>query len=626
MLDEELRRKLLPLRNDLARAADPDYDKKVPVHRLAKELNRSTQWVIRHSGGDRDEMNAHYRLSAEEEATVREAFRTETEPPPPIEESDPLVMTVAALAEELVLPKTDVVNEAIRRGLPPKKTRGTTLLSASEVDVLMDYFDDRWRWRKDHPLPYVPRPEGHIPFEVYERIDPDELAALETKGFLPSRTQLARHPDRRWPHVRRHAQDLQRQPQQSLTTPGSSTTTDIGSGPPPLAATPRPPMAPQRHVSATAAATADQLGPLKKVSPEPKAMALVPPKPESVLKLQTLMAASMVKREVEGGHYTGSDGSSSCFNAFSTQTSVGSAAVDALRQTLADFSPNQYVDLFDQLRAVLALDKRVAKEVGRHRGYSATNEDHARILDEVCQYKFGIFVYHDLGIRLGEQARRRPDLTLRKARSSLMRLRPMYMGLMTHMSRGRFIAWRVGEVWDLLEVRFEDMLDWLDGLANGEYIPLTTHRIDLESFDDLSSREKDTLKFMAEASENLRQGIHGVRSRKASIAAFGDNAADGPGLWTRSAAGRALGYRAAGTWLVPITITNGAVDTTLDEDFFSREDGKAPHQVRSFYRRPKGSAPNAPRTEFVQGHVRGGQGRGIYSDPKLLPSVTIKRH
>ncbi|WP_146067187.1 hypothetical protein [Arthrobacter sp. ZGTC212] len=338
------------------------------------------------------------------------------------------------------------------------------------------------------------------------------------------------------------------------------------------------------------------------------------------------MAAGLVKKEVEGGQHTGVP-PEPAFRAYPTTVSTGSTAVSDLQETLREFHPRMYATFFDQFRDVLEVDRRVARSIRSGNGFSATDPEHVRIISEICEYSYGIFAYWEMGSKIGRQARSLPLPTARKLKASLMKLRPMYMGVLTDLCHGRFLFWRVGKIWDLLEVRFEDMHDWLDGLAAGEYVALTTHHIPLGTeknlpvCTDLSLRDQDIVKFMSEAAQNLRQGVHGVRGRKATS---GAGALEPRRAGTMSSSvPRTLGYRPENTWLVPITITDGQVDTTLDEDFFSGFDDKKPHQVRSFYRRPKGSSPNTPRTEFVSGHVRGG--RGAFADMKLLPVVTIRR-
>jgi hypothetical protein len=368
-----------------------------------------------------------------------------------------------------------------------------------------------------------------------------------------------------------------------------------------------------------------QLSLKRALSTSSTSTALIPPKPASVAQLQNRMVIGPIKKEVEGGQHTGVS-PEPAFRAYRTTVSAGSSAVADLQETLREFHPRMYAAFFDQLRDVLEVDRLVAKTMRTETEFSATDPEHLRIINDVCEYSYGIFAYWEMGSKIGRKARSIPIPSAKRVKTALMNLRPMYKGVLTDLCHGRFVFWRVGKVWDLVEVRFDDVHDWLDGLADGEYVPLTTHHIplgDSKNLDapmGLSNRDQDIVKFMSEAAQNLRQGVHGVRGRKAT---------NGPtGLEPRrtgalaSSGARTLGYRPENTWLVPITITDGQVDTTLDEDFFSGFDDKKPHQVRSFYRRPKGSSPNAPRTEFVSGHVRGG--RGAFADMKLLPVVTIR--
>ena len=650
MLDKELRQKLQPLRDDLARVTDPEYDLKTPVYRLAKELNRSIQWVIRKAQDDVEDMHASYRLTVGQESNVREAHRRElaaAQGGP-----DTLSMTLSRLARDLMLPRVDVVKEVIRRGVPKDEATPRLMLYTSEVEVLLEFFGDRWKWRQAHPLPYVPRQDGTISFEAYERIRADEREELERAGFLPSRLELSRHPKRAWPEITKHFSQSQRQVVVPAPVPNKLAAADPSETVRPPAAGPKvaaTSAASPRVSLASATVFGPQNRPLRRPDPEagPKLLpqkttavavslirnrpkgsstALIPPKTADVVQLHARKAVGLINREVEGGAHTGIF-PEPAFRTYRTTVASGTAAAADLQETLKEFHPRMYATFFDQFRAVLNLDRKIAKTMRNQKGYSATNPEHVRIINEVCEYSYGIFAYWEMGSKIGRTARSLPLPSAKKVKNALVKLRPMYMGVLTDLCHRRFVFWRVGEIWDLLEVRFDDVHDWLDGLAAGEYVPLTTHHIPLGNYKnlvtptDLSNRNQDIVKFMSEAAQNLRQGVHGVRGRKAieGTAGKGSGTVGTPA----SSAPRTLGYRPENTWLVPITITNGQVDTTLDEDFFSGFDDKKPHQVRPFYRRPKGSAPNAPRTEFVSGHVRGG--RGAFADMKLLPVVTIRR-
>ncbi|UWX96797.1 hypothetical protein N2K95_14320 [Arthrobacter zhaoxinii] len=649
MLEKELRQKLQPLRDDLARATDPEYDEKAPVHRLAKELNRSIQWVIRKSGGDAEEMHASYRLTTAQESHVREAHRQELTVPEG--HPDSLSMTLSRLARDLMLPRIDVINEVILRGVPREEATPTLMLYTSEVQVLLEFFGKRWKWRQDHPLPYTPSADGRISFETYERIRQDERESLEREGLLPSRLELSRHPKREWPQIIEHSQRLKSQPPlptatRNVSTASASSSVNVlslasgGESQKPAAKSGKPfgkngipaksalrSPDPEAAVKLALSHDAHAAGRVKRLQIAAATnTALTPPKPASVAQLQNRKVVGLIQKEVEGGQHTGLS-PEPAFRTYRTTVSAGSTAVADLQETLKEFHPRMYATFFDQFRDVLAVDRLVARTMRAGRGFIATDPEHVRIINEVCEYSYGIFAYWEMGSRIGRKARSLPLPSAKKVKTALVKLRPMYMGVLTDLCHRRFVFWRVGKIWDLLEVRFDDVHDWLDGLATGEYVPLTTHHIPLGNYKnvaactDFSNRDQDIVKFMSEAAENLRQGVHGVRGKKAtnSAAAFEPRTTGASG----SSGQRTLGYRPENTWLVPITITNGQVDTTLDEDFFSSPDDMKPHEVRSFYRRPRGSSPNAPRTEFVSGHIRGG--RGAFADMKLLPAVTIGR-
>lgn len=555
------------------------------------------------------------------------------------------MMTLRALAAELEIPHQDLFDEVVRRGAPWDTAERRFSLVEKEVALLRKHFADRSRSRRINPLMYRPSPTGKITFETYERIPPRQLDELTRAGFLPSRRALAQNPDRDWPQILghfRHLRDLQQLAQGRRSTDAGTS----GVGPSAPGSTARSSSGPQvsspregsksQHVGPAGPRTSSSAQP-DHVASSPLSMkgirsaattntALIPPKPASVAQLQSRTVVGLLNKEVEGGKHTGVP-PEPAFRTYRTTVSAGSSAVADLQETLREFHPRMYATFFDQFRDALEVDRRVVRTMGPGKGFSATDLEHIRIMSEICEYSFGIFAYWEMGSKIGRRSRNLRLPSANKVKAALMNLRPMYKGVLTDLCHGRFVFWRVGDIWDLVEVRFDDVHDWLDGLAAGEYVPLTTHHIPLgnsRSFvtpTDLSNRDQDIVKFMSEVAQNLRQGVLGVRGRKATN---GSAAVEPQRAGTMSSSGpRTLGYRPENTWLVPITITDGQVDTTLDEDFFSTPDDKKPHQVRSFYRRPKGSSPNAPRTEFVNGHVRGG--RGVFADLRLLPAVTINR-
>lgn len=624
LLDKELRDKLQPLLKGLIPASDPTATTEIVADKPSRQGQRTPEWVTRVRGSG---MAPGQRMG---DALEERGGQEQPAHAPPQSQSDernnPLASTIEELAVEIGVPTSDVLHAAVQQGLPRSEARPSLTLYASEVDILLGFFAERWKWRQDHPIEYQPSADGRISFETYERIRLSERERLEREGFLPSRKQISRQPLRAWPQILRHQTHAKKQvtsaalagkvtqipPTMSPLSTSRMTRAAVSSGKLLLESQIRAidsPASPKKIQVAAATNTA-----------------LIPPKPASVAELQSRKAAGMIKKEVEGGQDTGLS-SEPAFRTYSTTVSAGSTAVADLQETLREFHPRMYATFFDQLRHVLEVDRLVARTMSPGKGFSATDPEHVRIISEVCEYKYGIFAYWEMGARIGRQARSHPLPSTRKLKTALMNLRPMYKGVLTDLCHGRFVFWRVGEIWDLVEVRFDDVHDWLDGLADGEYVPLTTHHIPLGdnktlvSPVNLSNRNQDIVKFMSEAAQNLRQGVHGVRGRKATNGAAALEPRRAGGLV--SSGPRTLAYRPENTWLVPITIADGQVDTTLDEDFFSGFDDKKPHQVRPFYRRPKGSSPNAPRTEFVSGHVRGG--RGAFADMKLLPTVAIRR-
>lgn len=308
------------------------------------------------------------------------------------------------------------------------------------------------------------------------------------------------------------------------------------------------------------------------------------------------------------------------FSPFPTPTSIGSSLVPKMKAVLDPMSPMSYAKFFSLMRALLALDAKIGREIGNQTGYLATNRQHADIIDAVCKYGFGMFAYEHAGKRLSKRASSKPNPTREKAIESLMRLRPMYQGLLTDMFNQRFVTWRVGEVWDFVEFRFEDMRDWLHGLETGNYVPLTTHITRVSGSSRLPSRDAALIKYMIQAADNLREGNTQRASTPISATRTGNSRESASSSGSPGVKARSLGYRAAQTWLVPICVVDGTVETSLDRDFFTGGP-LSPHQVRSFYRRPKGSGLNALKTEFVSGHTRGG--KGMFHNPDLLPSVTV---
>lgn len=449
------------------------------------------------------------------------------------EQTNPLTSTIGELAEEIAVPVTDVLNSAVLHGLPRSEARPSLTLYASEVEILLGFFAERWKWRQDNPIEYRPSSDGHISFETYERIPKAERVKLTADGFLPHLWELIKSPNRSWPHVKRHA--LSR-------------------------------------------------------SPEPQ-------------------KASVLEVPAARPH----------FKPFSTPTSVGSSLIPKMKSVLDPMSPMGYAKFFSLMRALLALDAKIGREIGNQSGYISTNRQHADIIDAVCKYGFGMFAYEPAGRRLEKRAKSKPNPTKAKAIESLMRLRPMYQGLLTDVHHQRFVTWRVGEVWDFVEFRFEDMRDWLHGLETGQYVPLTTHITKVDGTSPFTSRGAALINYMIQASENLREGnAQRTQGRSSRSTKSGEGRSNGRGSSTSN--NRSVGYRAVNTWLVPINVVEGQVETELDRDFF-KGSPPAPHQVRSFYRRPKGSGPNALKTEFVSAHTRGA--KSLFHEPALLPSVTI---
>ncbi|MBP3042422.1 hypothetical protein J2M54_02530 [Arthrobacter sp. zg-ZUI227] len=542
------------------------------------------------------------------------------------ERNNPFASTIDELAVEIGVPISDVLHAAVQEGLPRSEARPSLALYASEVDILLGFFAERWKWRQDHPIEYQPSADGRISFETYERIRLSERERLERGGFLPSRKLISRQPLRAWPQILRHQTHAKKQVT-SAALAGKVTQIPPTVSPLSTSRMARAAVSPSKQPPANQIRVTSSTTPPKKLQAAAATnTALIPPKPASVLQLQNRQVVGLINKEVEGGQHTGVS-PEPAFRTYRTTVSAGSAAVADLQETLREFHPRMYATFFDQFRDVLDVDRLVSRTMRTGRGFFATDPEHVRIINDVCEYSYGIFAYWEMGSKIGRKARSLPPPSTNKVKSALMNLRPMYKGVLTDLCHRRFVFWRVGKIWDLLEVRFDDVHDWLEGLAAGEYVPLTTHHIPLGNYPNLatcanlSNRDHDIVKFMSEAAQNLRQGVRGVRGRKATNGGAalqsrtsGASASSGP---------RTLGYRPENTWLVPITITDGHVDTTLDEDFFTSPDDKKPHQVRSFYRRPKGSSPSAPRTEFVSGHVRGG--RGAFADMKLLPTVTIRR-
>lgn len=309
------------------------------------------------------------------------------------------------------------------------------------------------------------------------------------------------------------------------------------------------------------------------------------------------------------------------FKPFSTSTSLGSSLIPKMRAVLEPMSPLGYAKFFSLMRALLALDAKIGREIGNRTGYLATNRQHAEIIDAVCKYGFGMFAYEQAGKRLEKRAKSNPNPTREKAIESLMRLRPMYQGLLTDVAHQRFVTWRVGEVWDFVEFRFDDMFDWLAGLETGKYVPLTTHITRVSGSSQLPSRDAALIKYMIQASDNLREG-NAQRTSTPGATGTGNSRKNASKSGSHEKKERTLGYRATQNWLVPICVVDGTVETSLDKDFFSGTP-LSPHQIRSFYRRPRGSGVNALKTEFVNGHTRGG--KGLFHSPDLLPSVTIMK-
>lgn len=516
MLDEEQRLKLLALKKQLEPEVRPAVTLKgaSPAQRVRRQ----------EAGKPR-------------EVTKQPSARSNTkkEQPVPKGKSPERPVSLAKLAKDLGVPLSDLNSEISSRRKPGAANRPLRAIYPSYAESLRTVFTERRKWREDHPVRYRPDPSGRLTFETYERIPALEREQLTADGYLPERAELINSPDRKWPHVQRHAEG------RPLVT---------------------------QHARA----------------------------------LEVPAARAQ-------------------FRPFPTSISIGSSLIPKMKAVLDPMSPLGYAKFFSLMRALLALDAKISREIGSTPGYLATNRQNADIIDAVCKYGFGMFAYEQAGERLAKRAKSKPNPTRKNAIESLMRLRPMYQGLLTDVHHQRFVTWRVGEVWDFVEFRFEDMRDWLHGLETGQYVPLTTHITRVSGSSQLPSRDAALIKYMIQASENLREGnAQRTQDRSSRSAKSGEGRSNGRGSSTSN--NRAVGYRAVNTWLVPINVVEGQVETELDRDFFNGSP-PAPHQVRSFYRRPRGSGPNALKTEFVSAHTRGA--KSLFHEPALLPSVTIVR-
>jgi hypothetical protein len=104
----------------------------------------------------------------------------------------------------------------------------------------------------------------------------------------------------------------------------------------------------------------------------------------------------------------------------------------------------------------------------------------------------------------------------------------MNTGVLTDAGKSRFIFWHLDQHETLLAVvTFGAMSDWVQGMALGQYVPLSGRLITLSRHLNLGELDREDAQFMAEASLKLRRGIHIRRTAPGSLEPHGRNYIDG---------------------------------------------------------------------------------------------------
>lgn len=525
---------------------------------------------------------------------------------------------LGALASELHLDVHVLALEARRAGIPVQGDRGAFMLFEVEAEYLRKSAASIPR-KVAPPTPvkkvggigpekYRPRADGKMTLEDYDALKPAFAADLVLRGYLPQRQQVKGRPRNVWPQILAHRKALLAE---ALTTAERQRQYRVVNGISKPSATAKTLTAPLRIKAPSGSNPILLTGALK------------PPKPAFAVDIQRAQASRVVSTETNPERHSVLKVKVVAPQVRPLETTIGknSQGVADLLYTLNNFAPKDHAVLFSELDAVLDLDERISRALpaGTARA-RITGRALRGLIRLVCNGKFGLFAYADVSNTIAKQARAaNAQSPVSSMAVALRNFQPMSTGLFTDLGRRRFIFWSVeSDGTQLATVAFDAVLDWLEGIQSGTYLPLEGRVIDVRSGAKLEEADHLVARFMVEAALKLRKGIKVQRTSPVSAEAQGRTYLAGrtPGVQQK------LTYKPHTDWLVPVVIENGFTTAGLREGFFSNYGGRSAHEVREFMRRAPGTSRNAPKTIQVSAHTRGGYEVG---DIGVMPTVTIVR-
>lgn len=467
---------------------------------------------------------------------------------------------------------------------PPKKEPRPFLSPQAGATSIQRPLTERQKARPSKS--YYPNPSGKISSSAFFAIPIEERRKLQSSGFLPSDKAFKKNKKRAWPEITRHVKALAKDASARSTRPSQR-------------ALPQP-------IQRTSAQTFE---------PKFRHTAILPPKPVLIIPRSVSSKSVGPKMEIVTADRTPMSDPGTTFRPHPTD--LGKVQAGQLREVMESLAPSSYATLLQRLLSALEADAWISRTAAANGSplEHATDERGRSLLIDVCRGRFGLFAYEAAGNDIARAARQReltdaPD----KIHRDLQKLRPMTTGLVTDVGRSRLMAWDLQGRDRVAVVRFVDLTRWLDGMHDGMYVPL---RIESSVGSQLVPTTANAVTFLAEAAVRLRNG-----NKKVALTGRSRDSNGNTARARTNSRPTQLMYKSRNSWLIPLTVEGTRVTAGLDAGFFGPAGTKTAHKVRATMRRPKGSGPNAPKTEFVQAHVRGGYESG---DIDAMPTVTILR-
>lgn len=295
-----------------------------------------------------------------------------------------------------------------------------------------------------------------------------------------------------------------------------------------------------------------------------------------------------------------------------------------LQLLLENFHPHDYGRFYELLLSALGFERANMEEPRPHLGSANFQPiqmptEALELLERVCNYKYGVFAYSRSSESVQRQASKLAQDNATDRLAPTVRLRPMYLGLLTDTAGKRFIAWDIFTLKPAFVVlTFLDFERWLASLVAGSPIHLQAQYIDTRL--PLTDESRKVVDYMAASALNLRSSV-GYFDRRTKSRAGSKRL---PSATSKNAhLGTRLHPRAHTQYLVPLQISDGYTSVGLDKDFFDGDGSprKQKHMVRGFYRRRAGSSLDSVKDIFVQSHTRGGSPED--SAREILPAVSL---